>query len=308
MPCFCTLIHLPICCPLVAHKLVKVGKTHEYLATLGKRIFPLFTDIFSLLSAFIQVAAMGSIPSGRKNRTPRMWRFVFGRSPILSRRMMWCNIPMPTSQHQQISTIVDLIILLNPQSVLDVGVGFGKYGVLCREYLELWDGREEYHRFRRRIDGIEIFPDYLTPLHTFIYNTMYTGDAQTVIDKLREKYDLVLLIDVLEHLPKQEGRLLIKKLLSKHRGVIISTPKDIGDQQEVFENAHEAHLSQWSRREFAQFGPAFFAPDPQSHVVYIGQEAEDLQRQRRLAHLKQWVKQIPGVKRVYHTLRGRGDV
>ena len=35
----------------------------------------------------------------------------------------------------------------NPSSVLDIGTGFGKYGLLCREYLELWDGRENYSHF-----------------------------------------------------------------------------------------------------------------------------------------------------------------
>ena len=46
---------------------------------------------------------------------------------------------------------MDIIIALKPFSVLDIGSGFGKYGVLCREYLELWDGRQEY-KFLRRID------------------------------------------------------------------------------------------------------------------------------------------------------------
>ena len=62
---------------------------------------------------------------------------------------------MPSSHHNQVSKILDIIINLNPQSVLDVGVGFGKYGFLCREYLELWDGREEYKKFLRRVDGIQ---------------------------------------------------------------------------------------------------------------------------------------------------------
>jgi hypothetical protein len=38
-------------------------------------------------------------------------------------------------------------------------------------------------------------------------------------------YDLFLLIDVLEHFDKSAGRLLLKKLLSKSKGVIISILK-----------------------------------------------------------------------------------
>jgi len=33
---------------------------------------------------------------------------------------------------------MELITLTNPQCILDVDAGFGKYGFLSREYLELW--------------------------------------------------------------------------------------------------------------------------------------------------------------------------
>ena len=46
---------------------------------------------------------------------------------------------MPTSLYTQITKILDAIVHTNPQSVLAIGTGFGKYGLLCREYLELWD-------------------------------------------------------------------------------------------------------------------------------------------------------------------------
>ena len=109
---------------------------------------------------------------------------------------------MPTSHLHQINEIVELIVLTNPQTVLDVGVGFGKYGALAREYLELRDGRNQYHDWQRRIDGIEVFPDYLTPLHDYIYDTVHVGNATEIMPALNLRYDLVLLIDVLEHFTK----------------------------------------------------------------------------------------------------------
>ena len=51
---------------------------------------------------------------------------------------------MPSSQYYHISKIMEMIISLDRKSVLDIGSGFGKFGVLCREYLELWDGRQKY--------------------------------------------------------------------------------------------------------------------------------------------------------------------
>jgi len=111
---------------------------------------------------------------------------------------------MPSSQHYHISKIMDNIIALKPKSILDIGTGFGKYGALCREYLELWDGRQKYE-FTRRIDGVEVFGKYITPLHKFVYNNIFSEDIIELIDRLDFKYELVLLIDVLEHFNKDQG-------------------------------------------------------------------------------------------------------
>ena len=56
------------------------------------------------------------------------------------------NAIFATSNPMQISFVLDAILQLNPSSVLDIGCGSGKYGVLLREYLP-----------KARIDGIEGF-------------------------------------------------------------------------------------------------------------------------------------------------------
>lgn len=178
---------------------------------------------------------------------------------------------MPSSQHYHISKIMDIIIALKPFSVLDVGTGFGKYGVLCREYLELWDGRTEYE-FIRRVDGVEAFENYITPLHKFIYNNIYIENIIDLVKKLDYKYDLVLLIDVLEHFSKEEGVWLLNNLLSKNKGILISTPKKPSAQKEVFDNVFETHKSLWKKEELISFGKYYFSPDNVSYIVYITKE------------------------------------
>lgn len=42
---------------------------------------------------------------------------------------------MPSSFHEALSIVVPFVIDLAPVRILDVGVGFGKYGFLFREYL-----------------------------------------------------------------------------------------------------------------------------------------------------------------------------
>lgn len=192
---------------------------------------------------------------------------------------------MPTSQHFQISKIIDLVINLDPKSILDIGIGFGKYGVLCREYLELYDGREDYHHFLRRIDGIEIFKDYITPLHKFIYSNLYIGDALKLVEKINFSYDLVLVIDVLEHFSKTKGRRLLKKLLAKNKGIIISVPKNIGAPKAAFNNIYETHRSSWTKKDFLQFGSCLFIPDYVSNIVFLGPKSE-VEKLRRLYFIK----------------------
>ena len=44
---------------------------------------------------------------------------------------------MPTSWYQAVPAIIDLVHMDGPQSILDIGVGFGKYGVLLRESIDI---------------------------------------------------------------------------------------------------------------------------------------------------------------------------
>jgi len=200
---------------------------------------------------------------------------------------------MPSSQHYHISKILDIIIHINPMSVLDIGTGFGKYGVLCREYLELWDGRNNYSQFLRRIDGVEAFGDYITPLHKFVYNNIYINDVMEVLDKIESRYDLVLLIDILEHFEKHQGETLLHRILSKNDGVLISTPKKPNSQKDAFGNVYETHRSQWTKDDLSSIAPNLFINDRVSHIAYLGND-ENVVRLKRKLRLKE-VNKIPGM-------------
>lgn len=182
---------------------------------------------------------------------------------------------MPTSSYYQINTIMDLVSRTNPNSVLDIGIGFGKYGVLSREYLEMWDGRKGfYNDWRRRIDGIEGFKDYITPLHNFIYDNIYIGDAKDIIPTLKIKYDLILLIDVLEHFDYKDGLQILENCRKIGKNILISTPKDIGYQDSSFlGNDYETHRFQWEKKHFKCFSDKVFILNQGSLICYIGEKS-----------------------------------
>ncbi|CAH2211888.1 hypothetical protein [Tepidibacter aestuarii] len=93
---------------------------------------------------------------------------------------------------------------INPKSMLDVGVGFGRYGFVARELLDYEINEDgSYAKWKRRIDGIEIFEKYLTPVHEYVYDEIYIRDAYDLIRDKDFYYDMVLISDVIEDFTKK---------------------------------------------------------------------------------------------------------
>lgn len=163
---------------------------------------------------------------------------------------------MPSSRTNLIPTIIHLIKQVRPASILDVGVGFGKWGHLFREYTDIIASEHEPARYHRdnwqvRIDGIEGFPDYLTPMHHFLYDQIHVGDMCQLIRTL-PTYDVIFLGDVIEHVDKETGHAFLRDCVAHtHKAVIISTPKFETNQGILNANDLECHHSLWSERDFA---------------------------------------------------------
>ena len=174
---------------------------------------------------------------------------------------------MPTSHPFQLNEIVNLTTILKPTTVMEIGVGFGKYGLLLREYLEIWGEGEVYEDWLRKIDGIEIFESYIMDHHRVIYDEIYIGNALEIMPE-RDCYDLILLIDVLEHVEYESAINLLNICKQKAKHVIISTPKDIGHQGAGYGNIYESHLSQWSRKSLRKglVNETLFISNPHSHI------------------------------------------
>jgi hypothetical protein len=142
---------------------------------------------------------------------------------------------------------------MRPRSVLDLGVGFGKYGVLLREKLDIESGRLTPERWSVRIDGVEGFEGYCNPIHGFVYNRLWFEDFSKDPDKYRD-YDLVLLIDSLEHLDKPVGERVLQRLRINNRQMIVSCPDCDCLQGAVNGNEYQRHRARWYRHEFVALG------------------------------------------------------
>ena len=119
---------------------------------------------------------------------------------------------MPLSIWQGIEDCLALIVARRPSAVLDAGIGFGLWGHLLRQYLDVWSGRIQKPQWTTRIDGIEIDPHRVQPHSRHLYSHVYVGDVRDEVPRrAREtRYDIILFGDVIEHLPKSEGLELLR--------------------------------------------------------------------------------------------------
>lgn len=161
---------------------------------------------------------------------------------------------MGTSNWQNISYNIDLVRKLNPQSILDVGTGFGRWGILFREFLEIWDNSKYDGNWDRIIDGVEIYQGYVKDYHKYFYTNIYNENALTYLESTEKKYDMVNFGDIIEHFEKAEGEKLISLALEKAKYVLINIP--IGKhwkQEGTQENPWEAHKSVWYNNDFTKY-------------------------------------------------------
>jgi hypothetical protein len=153
---------------------------------------------------------------------------------------------MPTSEHWQIPRIVDLLINEHPERVLDVGSGYGKYGVLVREYTSA-----------TRLDAV----DAVAPRYP-VYDHFYAGDIRDLDRLLPESvtYDLALFIETIEHFTKDEGARILDRIAHRARRILVSTPWGFRPQ-EIPGQPFETHRSGWY--------PWDFRRDYRIHAVKI---------------------------------------
>lgn len=140
----------------------------------------------------------------------------------------WANRPI----------IMDIIRSRKPKSILDIGVGSGFYGEMIRRDLP-----------DVKLIGLEPF-DYHNPrwdcydfIHKVDVRTWRAGKTDCV-----EFFDLILMIDVIEHMSKEEGLALLERLPGP---VLVSTPWHY--EQGPDENPLQAHVSEWTLADFAGF-------------------------------------------------------
>lgn len=185
---------------------------------------------------------------------------------------------MPVSRYSAIPVVCETVLHLNPSSILDIGVGWGRWGMLFREYTDIWRSRLGPDEWETVIEGIEAWKAYDNPIIQYVYDKMFWGPAQEVLPNIKRRYDLVFLGDVIEHFTKDEGLEALRLCLGRAKKlVLITTPLEFKAQRPKLGNPYERHVSFWELEDFKRFKGVKIKVEscPPQIVVWLHKEDED---------------------------------
>lgn len=142
---------------------------------------------------------------------------------------------MPFSKPSIISVFLEELPKIEFKTILDIGIGYGLYGALIRNYYEtkIIEGVEKEKRYDNALWGV--------------YDKIYIGDIRNFTLK---KYDLILLIDVIEHLTKKDGKALLARMEKLSKNIFISTPLEFSQNTGWEDFPSEKHKSLWTMDDF----------------------------------------------------------
>jgi ubiquinone/menaquinone biosynthesis C-methylase UbiE len=153
---------------------------------------------------------------------------------------------MPSSHFHLIPTIIATIGRYPDKKILDIGCGSGKYGILINEYCHSCPPNEK-EKCTLEVDAIEVNKAYINSFGKTweaAYNCFYIMDA-LAFDYELKRYDLYLLLNIIDHLTKDDAIALMKRIPGD---MLIAVPQTL--YQEDHKEDSECHKSFWTRQDF----------------------------------------------------------
>ncbi len=136
----------------------------------------------------------------------------------------------------------------SPSTVLDLGCGDGNFS---------YDLFKDSHF---KLTGVELYPDSIKKAKSKkIYSKIVKGDIVNLPKTLKSSYDVVLVSQAIEHLPKKKGLKAVREWEKKGKKIIISTPVGFVpfhqlELSEQDQNPYQKHLSGWDVSDFKKMG------------------------------------------------------
>ena len=158
---------------------------------------------------------------------------------------------MPIGSYTLLPYVAHHLAVHQPRRVLDLGIGLGIYGAVVRQWLDAGVAP-----WRTHLSGVEIWAAYRNPLWE-LYDVVWTETIEEFLGRQRDRFDLVLMSDVVEHFEKGQGILVLKTVMNVvARGgwFFVGTPAIFMPQGAAYGNEHERHRSLWTRDDLVDLG------------------------------------------------------
>ncbi len=158
---------------------------------------------------------------------------------------------MPIGSYALVPHVAHALVRHQPHRVLDLGIGFGLYGAVVRQWLD-----QGVRPWRTNLTGVEAFASYRNPTWD-LYNLIVINPIQEFLVRDHALFDFILLLDVVEHFERPEAIWVLdrcKRLLSPRGCMMVGTPAIFMEQGAVGGNEFERHRSLWTVSDFIERG------------------------------------------------------
>ena len=149
------------------------------------------------------------------------------------------------------------------EKILDVGFGGGVYGKILKAF------------YYEHIDGVDVWPENINEMGlNFIYDNIF---IENVLDFEFERYDLIIMGDVLEHMSLEDSKNLLNKFThGKAAKLFIQVPYMYENHHEWQGNPYEVHIQdeineEYMEREFP-FLELLQIDTVPAHMTVVGRE------------------------------------
>ena len=131
---------------------------------------------------------------------------------------------MASGPLQPMPKLIELSLAVRPRRILDLGMGTGKYGFLLREQTDLAYSRAP-EEWQLHLTGVEGHAEHIGPHQRSVYDEIEIAEISEFVEGYDdERFDLTLLIDVIEHFAPADAKALVDRVLVLSRYLLISTP------------------------------------------------------------------------------------
>ncbi|MDP6443719.1 MAG: hypothetical protein QGG36_18610 [Pirellulaceae bacterium] len=158
---------------------------------------------------------------------------------------------MPIGSYTALPHVVHSLLEFRPQRLLDLGIGFGFFGGVVRQWLDY--GVKPWKSY---LVGVESFEGYGNPMWD-LYNLVVVDTIENYLASCEETFQGVVLSDVVEHFSREDGWAVMNRateLLEPGGRMLVATPSVFVEQGAVHGNPREAHQSLWTTDDLAELG------------------------------------------------------